>query len=135
MSHGKRHCQCKKQQVRGHTMFPLVLKYLTRKCLAGCVIGVDYPKPIVDHATVHKINMGRMKAAYDRKLYGTPASTGATHPLSPALRQVGSACGNDADESADGGEPCPEALVGAASARRHSSSQATTSARKKSRLK
>ena len=32
---------------------------------AGCVIGVDYPFPIVDHAVVSKENMGKMKAAYD----------------------------------------------------------------------
>eukprot|EP00957_Ditylum_brightwellii_P197845 15071599-Ditylum_brightwellii.AAC.1 len=31
----------------------------------GCVIGVDYPKPIVDHAKVSKENMTRMAAAYD----------------------------------------------------------------------
>eukprot|EP00957_Ditylum_brightwellii_P201202 15324542-Ditylum_brightwellii.AAC.1 len=31
----------------------------------GCVIGVDYPKPIVDHAKVSKANMIRMTAAYD----------------------------------------------------------------------
>jgi len=30
---------------------------------AGCVIGQDYPRPIVDHAIVSKENMGRMKAA------------------------------------------------------------------------
>lgn len=33
---------------------------------AGCVVGVDYPAPIVDHATIHKTNIQRMKAAYDR---------------------------------------------------------------------
>lgn len=32
---------------------------------AGCIIGKDYPRPIVDHATISKENMGRMKAAYD----------------------------------------------------------------------
>lgn len=31
----------------------------------GCVIGKDYPKPMVDHSTVNKINMGKMKNAYD----------------------------------------------------------------------
>jgi len=31
----------------------------------GCVIGVDYPNRIVDHDTIHKANMGRLKAAYD----------------------------------------------------------------------
>ena len=28
---------------------------------AGCIIGKDYPKPIVDHATISKKNMARMK--------------------------------------------------------------------------
>ena len=30
----------------------------------GCIIGQDYPKPIVNHDTIHKENMGKMKAAY-----------------------------------------------------------------------
>ena len=29
---------------------------------AGCVIGTDYPKPIVDHDVVSKLNITRMKA-------------------------------------------------------------------------
>lgn len=33
---------------------------------ANCIIGVDYPKPIVDHAVIHKENMAKMKQAYDR---------------------------------------------------------------------
>jgi cryptochrome len=32
---------------------------------ANCIVGVDYPKPIVDHATIHKENMARMKKAYE----------------------------------------------------------------------
>ncbi|XP_045488392.1 cryptochrome-1 [Pieris rapae] len=31
---------------------------------AGCVIGVDYPKRIVDHDKIHKENMQKMSAAY-----------------------------------------------------------------------
>lgn len=31
---------------------------------ANCIIGKDYPKPIVDHAAVMKVNMEKMKAAY-----------------------------------------------------------------------
>eukprot|EP00939_MAST-03C_sp_MAST-3C-sp1_P003760 g3760.t1 len=31
---------------------------------AGCVIGRDYPLPIVDHKTASQRNIGRMKAAY-----------------------------------------------------------------------
>ena len=31
----------------------------------GVVIGKDYPEPIVEHKTISKSNMGRMKEAYD----------------------------------------------------------------------
>nr|AQX17842.1 putative photolyase-cryptochrome [Thalassocalyce inconstans] len=31
---------------------------------AGCIIGEDYPKPIVDHKVVNKQNMEKMKLAY-----------------------------------------------------------------------
>lgn len=34
---------------------------------AGCVIGQDYPKPIVDHDVISKKNIGRMKQAYAKK--------------------------------------------------------------------
>merc|ERR1712029_689339 len=37
---------------------------------AGCIIGTDYPRPIVDHDVVSKENMGRMKAAYDANKAG-----------------------------------------------------------------
>ena len=33
---------------------------------AKCVIGKDYPKPIVDHGTIHKENIARMKVAYEK---------------------------------------------------------------------
>merc|ERR1712083_693738 len=32
---------------------------------AGCIIGTDYPRPIVKHEIVVKENMAMMKAAYD----------------------------------------------------------------------
>lgn len=32
---------------------------------AKCVIGVDYPKPIVDHNIISKTNIKRMKIAYE----------------------------------------------------------------------
>ena len=31
---------------------------------AGCVIGVDYPAPVVDHAEASKANIAKMTAAY-----------------------------------------------------------------------
>ena len=40
---------------------------------SGCIIGVDYPNPIVEHDKVSKINMDRMKNAYD--LNGSSSSS------------------------------------------------------------
>ena len=40
-------------------------KDIQKKC--GCIIGVDYPKPIVDHDTARKANISRMAAAYARR--------------------------------------------------------------------
>ena len=37
---------------------------------AKCIVGVDYPKPIVDHATIHKQNMAKMKQAYEKNKEG-----------------------------------------------------------------
>ena len=31
---------------------------------ANCIIGKDYPKPIVDHSIISKENMAKMKLAY-----------------------------------------------------------------------
>lgn len=39
----------------------------------GCIIGKDYPAPIVDHATVSKENIERMKAAYGLGKKGVPS--------------------------------------------------------------
>ena len=55
---------------------------------AGCLIGKDYPKPIVDHHQVHKININRMKAAYKKKLYGD--SVKEPPASSPLTVQTGS---------------------------------------------
>ncbi len=33
---------------------------------AGCIIGKDYPKPIVDHKKISKINMDKMGKAYGK---------------------------------------------------------------------
>ena len=41
-----------------------------QKC--GCIIGEDYPLPMVDHTSVSKINMGRMKVCYDANKAGIP---------------------------------------------------------------
>ncbi len=34
---------------------------------AGCIVGKDYPCPIVEHEVVHKNNIQRMKAAYAKR--------------------------------------------------------------------
>jgi cryptochrome len=34
----------------------------------GCVIGKDYPAPIVDHAVISKVNIQRMKASYAKNV-------------------------------------------------------------------
>lgn len=41
----------------------------------GCIIGKDYPRPIVEHDKVSKINIGKMKAAYANKKDGSEGST------------------------------------------------------------
>ena len=40
-------------------------KAVQEKC--GCIIGKDYPKPIVDHDEARKANISRMAAAYARR--------------------------------------------------------------------
>ena len=41
---------------------------------AKCIIGKDYPAPIVDHKEISKTNIGRMKEAYDKnKAMKSPA--------------------------------------------------------------
>ena len=47
---------------------------------AGCVIGKDYPKRIVDHQTVVKENMGKMKEAYDKHKAGKAGSSNNSSP-------------------------------------------------------
>eukprot|EP00605_Chrysophyceae_sp_TOSAG23-4_P002167 GSChrysophyteH1.ASY1.ANO1.2395.1 assembled CDS len=37
---------------------------------AGCIIGENYPQPLVDHSVVSKENMGKMQAAYELQKKG-----------------------------------------------------------------
>lgn len=53
---------------------------------AGCVVGKDYPAPLVDHPTVSKENMGRLKAAYDFQKAGGKL-TAAQMPAPVALNE------------------------------------------------
>ncbi|XP_046893307.1 cryptochrome circadian regulator 5 isoform X2 [Hypomesus transpacificus] len=34
---------------------------------AGCIVGKDYPRPIVEHEVISKLNIQRMKAAYAKR--------------------------------------------------------------------
>lgn len=60
---------------------------------ANCIIGKDYPNPIVDHKDISKTNIGRMKEAYDKNKHGdtSPAakipSKGSFEPKSASKKQ------------------------------------------------
>lgn len=56
----------------------------------GCVIGTDYPRPIVDHKHISKVNMQRMKEAYDAHKAG-PAHKPGIRDAKPAKRKAGTA--------------------------------------------
>mmetsp|Transcript_30200 Transcript_30200/g.48037 ORF Transcript_30200/g.48037 Transcript_30200/m.48037 type:complete len:548 (+) Transcript_30200:499-2142(+) len=55
---------------------------------AGCVIGVDYPKPIVDHALVSKENISKMKYAYTGNSPVKPQRKSKTPPKESILAFV-----------------------------------------------
>lgn len=72
---------------------------------AGCVVGKDYPKPIVDHDVVSKENIARMKAAYARKNAGKDEG--------PSSSASSSTTAKKANDKADGKKK-PGAKRGAA---------------------
>lgn len=41
---------------------------------AGCIVGKDYPKPIIEHEVISKKNIQRMKQAYARRTSGSTES-------------------------------------------------------------
>lgn len=45
-----------------------------------CIVGVDYPFPIVDHATASRENLLGMKQAFAAKVFGRPSSRGGDGP-------------------------------------------------------
>jgi cryptochrome len=57
---------------------------------AGVKLGVDYPRPIVDHSVVSKENMSKMKLAYDAyKTKGNQKTVdGSGPPKKKAKKQV-----------------------------------------------
>jgi cryptochrome len=53
---------------------------------ANCIVGKDYPAPIVDHKEIHKVNIGRIKKAYaEQEGKQTEATTSVMD--SPAKKQ------------------------------------------------
>ena len=52
---------------------------------ANCIIGKDYPAPIVDHASIHKVNIQRIRQAYEQhpepgmKRGAAEQATGVSH--------------------------------------------------------
>lgn len=51
---------------------------------ANCIIGKDYPAPIVDHKEISKVNIARIKEAYSKQggsqAATAPAKSAATSP-------------------------------------------------------
>lgn len=45
---------------------------------AGCIIGVDYPAPIVDHEEARKKNLEKMKIAYSIGRKGSDGGSGSS---------------------------------------------------------
>lgn len=41
---------------------------------AGCIVGKDYPRPIVEHEVISKKNIQRMKMAYAKRSPDTAES-------------------------------------------------------------
>lgn len=50
---------------------------------AGCIIGQDYPAPIVDHKVASKENIAKMKAAYAADRDSKRAATSTTSRKRP----------------------------------------------------
>jgi len=56
-----------------------------KKC--GVIVGDNYPHPIVDHKTISKSNMSRMKEAYDAHKNGTPLQVGRSDGGNPSKKR------------------------------------------------
>jgi len=54
---------------------------------ASCIIGIDYPLPIVNHAVVSKINLERMKLAYQQLTNYQPRLENGKLILMPSIRR------------------------------------------------
>lgn len=63
---------------------------------AGCIIGKDYPEPIVDHKVASKANMAKMKLAYAAHKEGKPMPTSAEADATAAAAAGGGGGGGGA---------------------------------------
>lgn len=61
----RKHVPCLKKYPEKYIYEPwLAPMSVQEKC--GCIIGQDYPRPIVDHQKASKENMNKMKIAYEK---------------------------------------------------------------------
>uniref|UniRef100_A0A8C7CRZ8 Cryptochrome circadian regulator 5 n=1 Tax=Oncorhynchus kisutch TaxID=8019 RepID=A0A8C7CRZ8_ONCKI len=58
---------------------------------AGCIVGKDYPRPIVEHEVISKKNIQRMKAAYAKR---SPHSSDESPSKEKGLFPLGTAIGS-----------------------------------------
>ena len=61
----RKHVPCLKKYPHKYIYEPWLAPISVQES-CGCVIGQDYPRPIVDHRKASKENMAKMKSAYDR---------------------------------------------------------------------
>eukprot|EP00931_Biecheleriopsis_adriatica_P120270 TRINITY_DN95388_c0_g1_i1.p1 TRINITY_DN95388_c0_g1~~TRINITY_DN95388_c0_g1_i1.p1 ORF type:complete len:590 (-),score=114.32 TRINITY_DN95388_c0_g1_i1:96-1838(-) len=69
---------------------------------AGCIIGTDYPKPIVDHQASRDANLAKFKAALDSAKSGAmPEKFGSSAKGDPGAMQTTFASGKGASSKGD----------------------------------
>lgn len=85
----------------------------------GCIIGKDYPYPIVDHTAISKVNMGRMKAAYAANKGEESAAAAPQQPVPQTDTPVPAAAAGDV---ASGGGTAAAAAAAAGGRRRRKAS-------------
>ncbi|KAJ3216969.1 hypothetical protein HDU67_008698 [Dinochytrium kinnereticum] len=66
---------------------------------AGVILGENYPHPIVDHDVVSKINMKRMKIAYEKAYKGGPNAK-----LPSTIQELQASAGKDAEKEIESEE-------------------------------
>uniref|UniRef100_A0A6S9LDJ6 Cryptochrome/DNA photolyase FAD-binding domain-containing protein n=1 Tax=Heterosigma akashiwo TaxID=2829 RepID=A0A6S9LDJ6_HETAK len=104
----------------------LAPKSMQESC--GCVIGVDYPEPIVDHSIISKENMAKMKQAYANQP-GSAEGGSASLPLSGRGAITGEAAA--AGESRSGAKKRPGKKTTAKEEQKMDSASSGTAGKKK----